>query len=57
MQHLNDLTVIKGNILADKYEKTEIVFIAHDTQPYEVDEKKFFNRGSSGGTMVSPTLE
>lgn len=45
------------HFIRSKYEKTEIVFIAHDTQPYEVDEKKFFNRGSSGGTMVSPTLE
>ena len=40
-----------------KYEKTEIVFVAHDTKPYEVDEDKFFNRGSSGGTLVSPALE
>ena len=37
--------------------KTEIVFVAHDTKPYEVDEDKFFNRGSSGGTLVSPALE
>ena len=45
------------HFIRSKYEKTEIVFIAHDTQPYEVDEEKFFGRGSSGGTMVSPTLE
>jgi len=45
------------HFIRSKYEKTEIVFVAHDTQPYEVDEEKFFGRGSSGGTMVSPTLE
>ena len=45
------------HFIRSKYEKTEIVFIAHDTVPYEVDEEKFFGRGSSGGTMVSPTLE
>lgn len=45
------------HFIRSKYEKTEIVFIAHDTMPYEVDEEKFFGRGSSGGTMVSPTLE
>lgn len=45
------------HFIRSKYEKTEIVFVSHDTQPYEVDEDKFFNRGSSGGTMVSPALE
>ena len=45
------------HFIRSKYEKTEIVFVAHDTQPYEVDEDKFFNRGSSGGTLVSPALE
>tara|TARA_E500000331_G_scaffold350151_1_gene394542 strand:+ start:1681 stop:2853 length:1173 start_codon:yes stop_codon:yes gene_type:complete len=45
------------HFIRSKYEKTEIVFVAHDTHPYEVDEDKFFNRGSSGGTLVSPALE
>jgi len=44
------------HFIRSKYEKTEIVFVSHDTQPYEVDEDKFFNRGSSGGTLVSPAL-
>jgi sporulation protein YhbH len=45
------------HFIRSRYEKTEIVFVAHDTQPYEVDEDKFFNRGTGGGTMVSPTIE
>ena len=44
------------HFIRSKYEKTEIVFVSHDTQPYEVDEDKFFNRGSAGGTLVSPAL-
>lgn len=36
-----------------KYDNTEIVFIAHDTEAKECSEDQFFNRGSSGGTMVS----
>ncbi len=40
-----------------RYENIEIVFIAHDVQAYEVNEDQFFNRGNSGGTMVSPALE
>ena len=45
------------HFIRSRYEKTELVFIAHDTQPYEVDEEKFFHRGTGGGTMVSPTME
>jgi sporulation protein YhbH len=45
------------HFIRSQYEKTEIVFVAHDTQPYEVDEDKFFGRGTGGGTMVSPTIE
>ena len=40
-----------------RYENTEIVFVAHDTHSYEVDEEKFFSRGSGGGTIVSSGLE
>ena len=36
-----------------KYEKVEIVFIAHTTEAFETDEDSFFKRGSSGGTFVS----
>ena len=40
-----------------RYESVEIVFVAHDIQAYEVNEEQFFNRGNSGGTLVSPALE
>ena len=45
------------HFIRSKYEKTEIVFVAHDTRPYETDEDKFFNRGTGGGTMVSPAID
>ena len=45
------------HFIRSKYEKTEIVFVAHDTRPYEVDEDKFFGRGTGGGTMVSPCID
>jgi len=45
------------HFIRSKYEQTEIIFIAHDTKPYEVDEDKFFKRGSGGGTIVSPAYE
>jgi len=45
------------HFIRSRYEKTEIVFVAHDTHAYETDEDKFFGRGSSGGTMVSPALD
>ena len=38
-------------------ENCEVIFVAHDTQAYEVDEDKFFKRGNSGGTIVSSGLE
>jgi len=40
-----------------RYENTEVVFVSHDTNAYEVDEDKFFKRGSGGGTIVSAGLE
>ena len=40
-----------------KYEQTDLVFVAHDTGAYEVSEEQFFQRGSSGGTLVSSGLE
>jgi len=39
--------------LRHKYEKIDIVFIAHTTEASVVDEESFFKRGSSGGTYVS----
>lgn len=39
--------------LRSKYPKVEIVFLAHDTEAYEVTEEKFFQRGAGGGTKCS----
>jgi len=40
-----------------RYENVEIVFVAHDTAAYEVNEQQFFTRGQGGGTIVSSGLE
>ena len=40
-----------------RYKNCEVVFVAHDTEAYEVDEDKFFKRGHGGGTIVSSGLE
>jgi uncharacterized sporulation protein YeaH/YhbH (DUF444 family) len=40
-----------------RYEKIDIVFIAHTTDAKEVNEDDFFQRGSSGGTFISSGLE
>jgi uncharacterized protein len=40
-----------------RYEKIDIVFIAHTTSAKEVNEDDFFQRGSSGGTYISSGLE
>lgn len=40
-----------------RYENVELVFIAHDTHAYEVNEQQFFTRGQGGGTIVSSALE
>jgi len=45
------------HFIRSKYDKTEIIFIAHDAQAYEVNEEQFFARGSGGGTIVSSALE
>jgi sporulation protein YhbH len=39
-----------------RYDKVDLVFIAHDIEAYEVTEEQFFGRGSSGGTLVSSAL-
>ncbi len=36
-----------------KYQKVELVFIAHHSQAREVSEEEFFHKGESGGTMIS----
>jgi sporulation protein YhbH len=40
-----------------RYESVDLVFIAHDTLAYEVNEQQFFTRGQGGGTIVSSALE
>ncbi len=44
------------HFIRSKYDKTDIIFLAHDSQAYEVSEDQFFSRGSSGGTIVSSAL-
>jgi sporulation protein YhbH len=39
--------------LKTKYEKVELVFIAHHTEAKEVTEEQFFTKGESGGTICS----
>lgn len=36
-----------------RYEKVEVVFIAHTTEAKEVDEWEFFHHGEAGGTAIS----
>jgi len=43
--------------IRSKYDTVEIVFITHDTEAREVDEKAFFSQGTSGGTFASTGLE
>ena len=40
-----------------RYQKTDIVFISHTTDAWEVDENQFFSRASSGGTFMSSGVE
>ncbi len=39
--------------VSQRYENTELVFIAHHTEAQEVTEEEFFHKGESGGTFVS----
>lgn len=39
--------------LRTKYPKVDIIFVAHDTEAYEVTEEQFFTRGAGGGTRCS----
>lgn len=40
-----------------KYDRVEVVFIAHTTQAAEVNEAEFFHKGESGGTYISSGYE
>lgn len=39
--------------IRSKYQNVELVFIAHHATAKEVSEEEFFNKGESGGTMIS----
>jgi sporulation protein YhbH len=39
-----------------KYDTVEVVFITHDTEAREVEEKEFFTEATSGGTIASSAL-
>ena len=43
--------------LRTKYDKVEIVFIAHHTEAKEVTEEEFFTKGESGGTICSSAYQ
>ena len=45
------------HFVRSKYNHTDIVFVSHDTEGYEVNEDQFFTRSNSGGTKVSSGLE
>ena len=40
-----------------RYANTELVFIAHTDEPFEMSEDDFFSTRMNGGTMVSPALK
>ncbi|WP_054948569.1 sporulation protein YhbH [Numidum massiliense] len=43
--------------LRTRYEKVEVVFIAHHTEAKEVSEEAFFSKGESGGTICSSAYQ
>lgn len=43
--------------LTGKYDNAEFIYIAHDTEAWEVDRRKFFGMKSSGGTRISSAYE
>jgi sporulation protein YhbH len=43
--------------LRRRYEQTEIVFVGHTTEAWEMAEREFFGRVESGGTRVSSAYE
>ncbi|SDK16045.1 sporulation protein YhbH [Natronincola ferrireducens] len=40
-----------------RYVNVEVVFIAHSTEAFEVNEDEFFHKGQSGGTYISSGYE
>lgn len=42
--------------LRRRYDETEIVFVGHSTEAWEMSESEFFSRMESGGTQVSSAL-
>lgn len=40
-----------------RYKEVDIVFISHDVDAKEVSEEDFFQKGSAGGTLVSPAID
>jgi sporulation protein YhbH len=45
------------SFLRSKYDRVEIVFIAHHTEAKQVTEEEFFSRGESGGTLASSAYQ
>ena len=45
------------HFIRSRYDKVEIVFVAYESEASEVDEKSFFERGSSGGTIASTGIK
>ena len=45
------------HFIRSRYDKVEICFVAYESEAYEVDEKSFFERGSSGGTIASTGIK
>ncbi len=43
--------------LRHRYDKIEVVFISHSTEAHEVDEDAFFQKATSGGTIMSSALQ
>jgi sporulation protein YhbH len=43
--------------LKRRYKKVDLVFIAHDTKAFQVDEREFFTISSSGGTKCSSAFK
>ena len=39
-----------------KYDTVEVVFVTHDTEAREVDEKEFFTEATNGGTIASSAI-
>lgn len=47
---------LQYSFIKRKYPNTDLIFIAHTENPYELSEEEFFSTQLSGGTVVSPAL-